>query len=291
VKSAAFTYHRPDTVDEALALLAENGDEAKILAGGQSLLPMMGLRLARPVHLVDINGLGAELDVIGSGPNVLRIGALVRHAVAEHHPAVAQHAPMVAAALPHVGHRPIRTRGTVVGSIAHADPAAEMPAVCLATDATLVARSSSGTREIPSSGFFDGYLTTALRDDELLAEVRFPARPPTSGAAVVEIARRHGDYALVGLACRLDVVDGTITDAALAFLGVASTPVRATAAEEVLRGTRPGETSFAEAARVVGETLEPGSDLHATAAYRRHVAGVLTHRGLAEATATIGANA
>ncbi|MEM9034367.1 MAG: xanthine dehydrogenase family protein subunit M [Actinomycetota bacterium] len=291
MKSAGFTYHRPSTVDGALALLAEHGDEAKILAGGQSLLPMMGLRLARPTHLVDINGLDADLDFIAAGPDGLRIGALVRHANAEHHPAVAEHGPMIAAALPLVGHRPIRTRGTVVGSIAHGDPAAEMPAVCVATDATLVARSAAGTRELPAATFFEGYLGTGLRDDELLAEVRFPAWAPTSGGAVVEIARRHGDYALVGLACRVDVLDGIIDDAALVFLGVGGTPVRVTAAEDSLRGQAPSEALFAEAGRIVSTTLDAGSDLHASAAYRRHIAGVLTNQGLAEATSRIGVTA
>lgn len=288
MKSASFTYHRPSTLDEALALLAEHADDAKILAGGQSLLPMMGLRLARPAHLVDIGGLDAELDTIDAGPDGVRIGALVRHARAESDAGIAAHAPLVAAALPHVGHRAIRTRGTVIGSIAHADPAAEMPAVCLALDATMVIASTAGRREVAAADFFDGYLTTAVADHEILVEVAFPAWSPGSGAAVVELSRRHGDYALVGLACRLDVGADAITGAALSFLGVDSVPVRVTDAERSLLGRPPDEAAFAEAARIVSASLSPSSDIHATAAYRRHAAGVLTRRGLAEAASTIG---
>jgi carbon-monoxide dehydrogenase medium subunit len=288
VKSASFTYHRPSTLDEALSLLAEHADDAKVLAGGQSLLPMMGLRLARPDHLIDIGGLGPELDTIDAGPSGVRIGALVRHARAETDAGVAEHAPLVAAALPHVGHRAIRTRGTVVGSIAHADPAAEMPAVCLALDAMMVIASADGRREVRSDEFFDGYLTTAVADHELLVEVAFPAWSPSSGAAVVELSRRHGDYALVGLACRLDVEDGVVTGAALSFLGVDSVPVRVGDAERSLLGRPPDDAAFGEAAEIVSATLAPGSDIHATAAYRRHAAGVLTRRGLAEAATTIG---
>ncbi len=288
MKSAAFTYHRPSTLDEALALLAEHADEAKVLAGGQSLLPMMGLRLARPAHLIDIGGLGTELDTIDAGPAGVRIGALVRHARAESDHAVVEHAPLVAAALPHVGHRAIRTRGTVVGSIAHADPAAELPAVCLALDASMVIASSDGRREVGAHDFFQGYLTTAVADHELLVEVAFPAWSAGSGAAVVELSRRHGDYALVGLACRLDVQAGVVTGAALSFLGVDSVPVRVAEAERSLVGRAPDEAAFAEAARIVSASLTPGSDIHATGAFRRHVAGVLTRRGLAQAASTIG---
>lgn len=290
MKSPPFEYHRPSTIDEAVGLLADLGDDAKILAGGQSLLPVMALRLGAPAHIVDIGSL-SDLSQIDADVDGVALGALVRHRQAETSDDVARHAPLVAAALPHVGHRAIRTRGTVLGSIAHADPAAEMPAVCLALNATMVARSVEGNREIDAVDFFESYLTTVLRPDEILTHVRFPAWSPTAGAAVVEISRRHGDYALVGLACTLDVVDGEITSAALSFLGAGSTPIRVTEAEQLLLAKPASEETFAAAAAVVTATLEPGGDVHATANYRRHIAGVLTKRGLADASAKIGAPA
>jgi len=270
-----------------VSLLSELGDDAKILAGGQSLLPVMALRLGAPPHLIDIGGLD-ELASIDAGHDGVTIGASVRHRQAERSADIARHAPLVAAAIPHVGHRAIRTRGTVVGSIAHADPAAEVPAVCLAADATMVARSVDGEREIAASDFFEGYLTTALADNEILTHVRFPGWSPTAGAAVVEISRRHGDYALVGLACTLDVHDGAIATAALSFLGISGTPTRVDEAEQSLVGKRPDEAAFSAAAEIVTASVDPGSDVHATANYRRHIAGVLTRRGLAEAATRIG---
>lgn len=289
MKNPPFNYHRPATLDEALALLAEHGDEAKVLAGGQSLLPVMALRLGRPEHVVDISAI-ASLDHITVGDGVT-IGAMTRHAVAEKSADVAAHAPLVASALPHVGHRAIRNRGTVVGSIAHADAAAELPAVCLATEAVMHIASSEGEREIASADFFEGYFTTALHPTELLTAVQFPAWSPTAGGTVVEVSRRHGDYAMVGLACRVDVVDNKITDAALAFFGVASRAIRVSEAESALVGQPANDASFETAASVVGDTLDPDGDIHATAAYRRHIATVLTRRGLAEAAARTGVTA
>ncbi len=287
MKNPQFNYHRPGSLSEALALLDEHGDEAKVLAGGQSLLPVMALRLGRPEHLVDIGAL-AGLSNITAGPQGTTIQALVRHAAAERSTDIATHAPLVSAAMPHVGHRAIRTRGTVCGSIAHADPAAEMPAVCLAVDATMVAESVAGTREIVATDFFEGYLTTALRPNEILTEVRFPAWSATAGGTVVEISRRHGDYALLGLACLLDVTEGLIANAALSFFGAGGTPIRVAEAEQTLIGRPPNDETFAAAAKAVTEHLEPGSDIHASTNYRRHIAGVLTRRGLAEATSKIG---
>ncbi len=288
MKPAPFIYHRPESVSEALALLAEHGDEAKILAGGQSLLPVMSLRLAAPGHLIDIGRL-SDLDTIDSGPAGTRIGALVRHATAERSEALAAHCPLVHQAMPAIGHRAIRTRGTVVGSIAHADPAAEMPAVCLALGATMTMTSAQrGERTVGADEFFDGYLTTALQPDELLLSVEFEPPPAGLGSALVEVARRHGDYAVVGLACTVTAPAGTIEAAALSFFGVASTPVRVTAAERSLVGQPPTEEAFSRAAAVVSETLEPTADIHGTTAYRRHLAGVLTRRGLTEATARMG---
>ncbi|MEM9522349.1 MAG: FAD binding domain-containing protein, partial [Actinomycetota bacterium] len=215
-------------------------------------------------------------------------GALVRHGEAERSADVARHAPLVAAAAPHIGHRAIRTRGTLVGSVAHADPAAEMPAVCVALGATMVAASADGTREIAAADFFEGYLTTVLEPTEILTEIRLPTWPADAGAAVVEISRRHGDYALVGLACTVSVSGGSISDAALSFFGAASTPVRIADAEGALVGQTPSDDAFSAAAEIVSAQIDPPSDVHGTAKYRKHIAGVLTRRGLTEASALIG---
>jgi len=285
VKNPPFNYHRPETLDKALALLAEHGDDAKILAGGQSLLPVMALRLGRPEHLIDISQIGLDQITVDAGVD---IGALVRHAQAEKSPEIAEHAPLVAAAMPHVGHRAIRNRGTVVGSIAHADAAAEMPAVCLAADAVMTIASVDGVRDVAAADFFQGYFTTAIKPTEMMTSVRFPAWSPTAGGSVVEVSRRHGDYAMVGLACMIDAPEGVIAKAALAFFGVSSSAVRVAAAEELLIGKAPTAAAFEAAAQAVSSSLEPLSDIHATAAYRKHVAAVLTRRGLAQAATTAG---
>ena len=286
MKAPPFAYHRPNTLDEALALLDEHGDEAKVLAGGQSLIPLMGLRMGRPGHVVDIGRLPG-LDAIGVDSGAVSLGALVRHEQAKRSSDVAAHAPLVAAAMPWVAHRAIRTRGTVVGSIAHADPAAEMPAVVLATGATLTATSSSGARTIAADDFFQGYLDTDMAANEIVTQVTFPAWPVNAGAAVVEVARRHGDYALVGLAVRLEVTDGQITNAALAFFGAASTALRVTGAEDALVGAEPSAGAFDAAAQIVSSELNPASDIHGSTAYRKHLAGTLTRRGLADALANL----
>lgn len=284
MKNPPFTYHRPENLPAALDLLAEHGDEIKVLAGGQSLLPILALRLGAPEHLLDIGRLPDldRIDVADDG--TVTIGALVTHAAAERSVELVTAAPLIHQAMPHVGHRAIRTRGTVVGSIAHADAAAEMPAVCVATGATMVARSASGVREIRAGEFFDGYLSTALRADELLTEVRFPPWPAGTTGTVVEVSRRHGDYAMVGLACAVRREDDRIAGAALAFFGVATTPVRATAAEQLMVGEVPSPALFDRAAAAVTEQLMPTGDGQASANYRRHVAGVLTRRALTALT-------
>lgn len=287
MKNPPFAYARPSTLDEALALLDQHGDDAKVLAGGQSLLPILALRLGRPEVLVDIGRLPG-LDQITAGTDGASIGALVRHADAEFSEDLARYAPLVHQAMPHVGHRAIRNRGTVVGSIAHSDAAAEMPAVCLAAGASLVAQSVNGERVIGAEDFFDGYLTTTLQANELVTEVRFPAWQADDGAAVVEVGRRHGDYALVGVACRLRVSGGTISEAALAFLGVSATPVRVAAAEAALVGRAPDQAAFDEAAALVSAELDPSGDVHGSTTYRKHLAGVLTRQGLEQANANIG---
>jgi aerobic carbon-monoxide dehydrogenase medium subunit len=280
---AAFRYHRPATVEEAVGLLAEYGPDAKVLAGGQSLIPLLALRLSHPEHLVDIGRID-ELNSMADGPNGFTVGAGIRQADVEVSAATGRSAPLVAAALPHIGHRAIRNRGTICGSLAHADPAAELPAVALAVDAELVVRSSRQDRTVPAARFFLGYLSSALDETELLTAVRFPPWSTSMGWSVREVSRRHGDYALVGLVAVVGLGEsGRIERAVLSFFGAGATPVRMPEAERLLIGEHPDPSAFAEAAEVVTKAIDAPADNHATAAYRAHVAGVLTRRCLAEA--------
>lgn len=270
----------PQSLDEALAALADAGDEAKVLAGGQSLIPLMSLRLAQPAVLVDINGV-PELARLERTDGTLTVGAGARHRTIERSGLVGQTVPLLAEAMPLIGHAAIRSRGTVGGSLAHADPAAELPAVALALDATFVARSRDrGDRSIPAADFFQGYFTTALEPDEILCAVSFPVAPPSTGYCVEEVARRHGDFAMVGVAAAVTVQDGAISEARLALINVAEKPVRAGAAERALVGAPPGADAFAEAAALAARDLDPSGDLHASAAYRRKVASVCVRRAL-----------
>ena len=279
MKLPDFKYEAPATVAEATALLAEYQDEANLLAGGQSLIPLLALRLAHPAVLVDINGLD-ELSGVSVTDGVVTVGALTREYMAEESGTVAETLPLLASALPLIGHEAIRSRGTLGGSMAHADPAAELPAVARALDAEFVVRSQSGERVIPAAEWFEGYLTTARRPDEILVEVRFPVAEPGTGVAFQEIARRHGDFAMVGLATSLTLTDGTITDARLAFSGIADMPVRAAEAESLLVGQQPSAELFGEAARAATAPLDPPADLHGTSEYRKKVAAALVRRGL-----------
>ncbi len=272
-------YEAPETIAEAVDLLAEHQDEASVLAGGQSLIPLLALRLARPAVLIDVNGV-AELSGVSVTDGQVAIGAMTREYVAEESATVAAAVPLLAAALPLVGHEAIRSRGTIGGSLAHADPAAELPAVARALDAEFVVRSRSGERVIPAAQWFEGYLTTARRPEEILVEVRFPAAGPGSGAAFQEVARRHGDFAMVGVAVSLTLSDGVISDARLAFSGVADVPVRAADAEGALVGERPSAELFDEAARRAAAGLDPPADLHGSSEYRKKVAATLVRRGL-----------
>jgi carbon-monoxide dehydrogenase medium subunit len=279
MKLPDFKYEAPATVAEAIALLAEYQDEASLLAGGQSLIPLLALRLAHPAVLVDINGLD-ELSGVSMTDGVATVGALTREYMAEESETVAETLPLLASALPLIGHEAIRSRGTLGGSLAHADPAAELPAVARALDAEFVVRSQSGERVVPAAEWFEGYLTTARHPDEILVEVRFPVAEPGTGVAFQEISRRHGDFAMVGLATSLTLADDVITDARLAFSGVADVPVRAAEAESVLVGQQPSAELFAEAARAATEPLDPPADLHGSSDYRKKVAAVLVQRGL-----------
>lgn len=292
MKMPNFVYHRPQTLDEALELLSQHAGDAKVLAGGQSLIPVMALRLSQPAHLVDI-GRVPGLATLAEGPEgEVAIGAMVRHEQVERSDLVARRAPLLALSAPFIGHPAIRSRGTTCGSLAHADPAAEMPAVAAATGAHLVVRSTAGERVLAAEDFFVSFLTTALAPDELLVEVRFPTWGPRTGGSVQEVSRRHGDFALVGLSCVLTLAEnGTVEAAALSFFGVDSTPRRAAKAELGLIGQRLEDAVVEAAARQVSAELEPGDDIHATAAYRRHVAAELTRRGLQEAGRRAGGEA
>ncbi|MGC1757674.1 MAG: xanthine dehydrogenase family protein subunit M [Trebonia sp.] len=272
-------YEAPTTMAEAVDLLAEHQDEASVLAGGQSLIPLMALRLARPAVLIDINGL-SELSLVAVEDGRVTIGAMTREYVAEDSATVGDTVPLLAAALPLIGHEAIRSRGTIGGSLAHADPAAELPAVARALDAEFVVRGRAGERVVPAADWFEGYLATSRRPDEILAEVRFPAAGPGTGVAFLEVARRHGDFAIVGLAVSLTLADGVISDARLAFAGVSDVPVRAAEAEDLLVGQRPSAELFAEAARVATAALDPPADLNGSPEYRKQIAATLVRRGL-----------
>jgi carbon-monoxide dehydrogenase medium subunit len=283
-------YEAPRTVSEAVELLAEHQDLASVLAGGQSLIPLLALRLAHPAVLIDINGVDG-LSGVSATDGWVEIGAMTREYVAEESETVAAAVPLLAAALPLIGHEAIRSRGTIGGSLAHADPAAELPAVALALDAEFVVRGQSGERVIPAADWFEGYLTTSRHPDELLTQVRFPAAAPGTGISFQEVARRHGDFAVVGLAVSLTLADGAITDARLAFAGVSDMPVRATGAEELLVGERQSAGLFDEAARRATEDIDPPADLHGSSEYRKKVAGVLVRRGLRAAADNAGERA
>jgi carbon-monoxide dehydrogenase medium subunit len=283
VKAAPFDHHAPETVAEAAALLAEFGDEAKVLAGGQSLLPLLSLRLTRFEHLVDVHRV-AELHGITRTDDALRVGAATLQAEAEHDAVVAAAVPLLARALPHIGHFQIRNRGTVGGSLAHADPASELPTVALTLGATFEAASVRGTREIAADDFFTGTWSTALADDEILVGTRFPVWAGRTGYGFAEVARRHGDFALAGVAAAVALdADDRITRVAVGMLGVGATPVRAGAAEAALLGTAPDAAAVTEAALAGMAALEPADDLHATAAYRRRVGAHLMETALGAA--------
>jgi carbon-monoxide dehydrogenase medium subunit len=284
MKMSPFDYHRPDTVDEAVALLAAHGGDAKVLAGGQSLLPILALRLTRLGHLIDIGRVQGLQSIEVDDDGSVSVGAAVTHARVERSDVMTAAAPAVVGAMPYVGHRAIRSRGTVCGSLAHADPAAELPAVALAVGAELIVRGPAGRRTVAAGDFFEGYLSSALAEDELLVGARFPAWPPRAGWSVLEISRRHGDFALAGLVTTLEIDGaGLLRRPALSFFGVASTPVRVAEAEQLLEGNAPDPARFAEAAKVVSGAVAPPGDDHASSEYRAHIAGVLTRRGLTEA--------
>ena len=283
MKPAPFDYVAPATLDDAIGALATAGDDAKILAGGQSLIPMLALRLARPAVLVDINRLRG-LDGIREGAGILEIGALVRQRALERW--AAGRSPLFAEVLQAVAHPPIRNRGTVVGNIVHADPASELPAIALALGARFHARTATQQRWIAASDFFVSALTTDLKPDEMLVEIELPSPKPRTGCCFMEIARRRGDFAIVGVAAMMTLGEqDECADVRLSFCGVGETPVDASSAANVLVGRAPSEDAIRDVAAIVQTMIAPNGSVHATADYQRHIAGVLTERALQTAYA------
>jgi carbon-monoxide dehydrogenase medium subunit len=287
MKPPRFEYLLPRSLDEALAMLAQHGEDAKVLAGGQSLVPLLNFRLVRPAYLVDVNDIPG-LDAIRLDDGSLSLGAMIRQRAVERSALVRERCPLLADAMPQIGHVQIRNRGTVGGSLAHADPAGELPAVMAALDGELVVKSSRGERRLDAERFFVGYLTTAIEPNELLVEVRVPIAPARTGTAFLEVSRRHGDFALVGVAATVTLDEGGIcTACAIALTGVGPTPVVARDAARALIGVKPAVSAFEDVARRVAGPLSPDSDLHASSDYRKHLAGVLTRRALARAVERI----
>lgn len=278
MKPAPFQYVAPQSVAETIALLGSVGPDAKLLAGGQSLVPLMNMRLARPSVLIDLNQI-AELNYLREQQGTLVIGAMVRQRRAEVSALVRARLPLLGEALTFVGHPQIRNRGTVGGNIAHADPSGELPAVAVILDATLYIRGPQGPRRLGADTFFQSYLTTALAPDEVLEAIEFPLHEHW-GTAFLEVARRHGDYALVGTAALVSMLGDRCREARLCFTGVGPTPVRIREAEAILAGHRITSKLIAEVVQIVTDRLDPDTDVHASAAYRRDVAGVLADRAL-----------
>ena len=280
MKPPSFGYHRPDTVADALAVLAESGPDAKVLAGGQSLIPLLNMRLAAPKVLVDINRLGAELDCIDVDEQAVRVGALVRHTRLTRPEASAGAVggaglSLLAEATRCVAHPTIRNRGTTVGSLVHADPAAELPAVLVLSGGSVELASVTGARSVPAAEFFVGPLESALAPGELAVAARFPTPPPRSGTAFVEISRRAGDYALAGVALQVALGDdGLIASARATYLSVGATPVLVDLTDAVSGST----VDWSAAGALAQSHVDPEDDIHATAAYRSHLVGVLTRR-------------
>ena len=284
MKPAPFEYLAPDSLDAALDLLAHRGGEAKLLAGGQSLIPVMNFRLAQPALLVDLNRL-RDLDDLREDAGGLRIGAMTRQRRLERDPLVARLAPLLSEAVPFIAHPQIRNRGTVGGSLAHADPAAELPAVAVALDARFRLQRTGGERWVEARDFFAGLFTTVLEPDEMLVEVALPPPPQNTGWAFLEVARRHGDYAQVGIAARVSLDEaGLCREARLVYLSVGDGPVDAREAARMLAGTDLSDEAIAAAAdKASRDEMDPTGDIHASADFKRHLARVLTGRALRRA--------
>ena len=281
MKPANFDYHDPATLDEALGLMAQFGEQARPLAGGQSLVPLMNFRLIRPAHLIDLNGVN-ELSYLKAENGILRIGATTRQRELERSADIAQRWPLLREATGFIGHIQIRNRGTVGGSLAHAFPSAELPVAMVTLEASFILRSAANQRRARAEDFFLSYMTTMLEPGELLTEIEVPALPANSGCSYQEVNRRHGDFALAGAAALLALDrGGAISHVRLTLTGV--TPIRSREAEEFLLGKKPSEVVFRDAAQRATEHLEQDSDIHASAEYRREACAVLARRALTQA--------
>ena len=290
MKPPPFEYYDPDSTEAALSLLAELGEEAKILAGGQSLVPLLNFRLVRPAALIDINGI-AELDGIEPAGAGLRIGALTRHRAVEVSPLVKERCPALAEAVPLIGHRQIRNRGTFGGSLAHADPSAELPLIVTLLDAEIRTRCGDQASTYRPTEFFQGYLSTALAPDELVTEIILPPWPSGAGWSFREVSARHGDFALVAAAALVELGEtGTITSLRLAVGGVGPAPRRLRAGEVLAVGRAPGARLLSDLAEASRAEIEPDSDIHASAEYRSDVSAALIRRVVAEAAGRASAS-
>jgi aerobic carbon-monoxide dehydrogenase medium subunit len=285
---APFEYHRPDTLEEALQLLAEHGEDAKVLAGGQSLIPLMKLRFAAPARLIDVNRI-AGLDAIEEAEGFLRIGALVRHNSLAASALIKERYPTIDAAAPLISDPIVRNLGTIGGSLAHADPSGDLGSVMLALGASVVVRSTGGEREIAAADLADGPFQSSLAPNELLTEIRVPSPPPRSGGTYLKLERKVGDFATVAAAIFLTLENGSIGRAGIGLTSVGLTNLKAEAAETALAGASPDEDAWAEAGRLAAEAAQPNTDVRGSADYKRHVVDVYVRRGLATAAEMAGA--
>jgi CO/xanthine dehydrogenase FAD-binding subunit len=282
LKPADFEYHRPRKIEEALSLLQEFGEDGKVLAGGQSLMPLMNFRLAQPAHIIDINFIDG-LDYIKRENGALKVGCLARQSSLLNNLLVQECCPLLAQALTYVGYEQIRNRGTLCGSLAHADPAAELPAVLLALDGFVTVGNLTTKREVATRDFFKSYLTTSLSSDEMVLEASIPETPPGAGWSFTEFARRFGDFAIVGVAVLLVRDQEKIVDARIALTGVGDKPWRERSIEQMLVGQKASTDLFGKIGVEIAARINPGSDIHANESYRRSLATVLTRRALNDA--------
>ena len=282
MKPAPFNYFVPTSVDEALALLDEYSPDARLLAGGQSLVPMMNFRLSRPSHLIDLNSI-SDLAFISDEKDYISIGAMTRERTIEENKLVSSSIPLLHEATQQIAHLPIRNRGTIGGSVSNADPAAEYPAALLALNSEMVVRSIKATRRIKASDFFKGIMETAIEPSELLVEIVVPKPILGSGFAFIEIARRKGDYALAGVAAQMALSGETVTQLSLSACGVGSAPIKLSNAEKLILEGGLAENSMRSAGRAAAIEVEPETDIHATSDYRRRLIAVLVHQALSKA--------
>ena len=282
MKPAPFDYFDPESVEEVLDLLHQHGDEAKILAGGQSLGPLLNMRLSTPQIIVDINRV-TDLEYYKSDDTTLKVGAMTRQSTLEDDTNLKNIQPLLAASIPYIGHRSIRNRGTVGGSVAHADPAAEWPAIMLTLDGTILIRNSTSSRTVDAIDFYISALTTDLKSDEMLVEIQIPSSAKTSGWSFVEFSRRHGDFAVLGVATHVTIENRQCTKSRIAIIGGGPIPIRTRKAESILTGETINDELLKEVAEQASKEIDPDSDMHASAEYRHHLASVLVSTALRKA--------